>query len=153
MVFIDETLFSNRCNKNFEWSAKRTHVKWVNKEYEVEAATLLLAVSSEYGLEGALIYGRSINSEQYCKIFELIEKQGSDFVVLCDNAGWHRSTYTKKVATEKGINHILSVPYKPILNPVEKVHLQLKTHYKNLKLQRIVKKLPLDNPEMIKEAL
>jgi hypothetical protein len=35
-----------------------------------------MAVSREFGLEGYLLYDRPINSEEFCQIFDLIDRQG-----------------------------------------------------------------------------
>jgi hypothetical protein len=58
---------------------------------------MVAAVSMEYGMEAAILYDEHIDSRRYIQIFEQIEKNGKDFVLLGDQASWHTSKFTKKV--------------------------------------------------------
>ena len=47
-------------------------------------------------------------------------------VVVCDQAGWHRS---KRLLVPKNVALVLLPPYSPELNPVEPVWLSLRDHF------------------------
>ena len=51
----------------------------------------------------------------FCQMFEWIARQGEDFDIFVDQAGWHKSGYTKKYFGERGVNIIWNVPYEPFL--------------------------------------
>lgn len=55
-----------------------------------------MAISLEFGREGAILFDKSPDSVDFCKIYNEIAEYGKEFVVFADQASWHTSKYTKK---------------------------------------------------------
>jgi transposase len=117
-----------------EWAAKHHNISFFNKDFEHPTIHLIIAISKENGIEGTLLYEKSPDSKDFCKIYEEIAKNGVDFEIFVDQASWHTSLYTRKFFKEKGNEVLLNVPYEPELNCAEYALSMIKNYFKRIKL-------------------
>ena len=62
----------------------------------------------------------------FLRILEAERKPGEHFVLIMDQAGWHKS---RDLKLPEGITVLLLPPYSPELNPVENRWHYLRSHY------------------------
>ncbi len=106
-----------------------------------------------FGVEAFITTRQNVNSKLFCAIFDEIKQNGDDFVCLLDNVQYHHSKYTKAYVKKRGIELVYNVPYSPNLNAIEKVFLQIKTRYRSLRLEAIVKGLNPTPESLIEKAI
>lgn len=70
-----------------------------------------------------------------------------------DNASIHKSEFTRNVMKTRGITWILNLQYNPILNPIERCFLALKTKFKQIRLSQLIRGKAKFNELDIKLAL
>jgi putative transposase len=62
----------------------------------------------------------------FLRILDAERKVGEHFVLIMDQAGWHKS---RTLELPDGITVLLLPPYSPELNPVENLWHYLRSHY------------------------
>ncbi|MGD0462853.1 MAG: transposase [Tepidisphaeraceae bacterium] len=65
-------------------------------------------------------------SSPFLKILDAERKSDEHFVLIMDQAGWHKS---RELKLPRGITTLLLPPYSPELNPVENLWHYLRSHY------------------------
>ena len=100
-------------------AVKQTKYEWVYLYAAVEPASgesaALLAPNVDTGTMNAFL-----------RILDAERKEGEHFVLIMDQAGWHKS---RTLELPAGITVLLLPPYSPELNPVENLWHYLRSHY------------------------
>ena len=100
-------------------AVRQTRYEWVYLYAAVEpasgASAALLAPNVDTGTMNAFL-----------RILDAERKAGEHFVLIMDQAGWHKSRTLK---LPEGITVLLLPPYSPELNPVENLWHYLRSHY------------------------
>jgi transposase len=127
VFFMDEARFGQQGTLTNVWAktgsrptaVRQTRDEWVYLYAAVEPATgesaALLAPNANTGTMNAFL-----------KIMDSERKPGEHFVLIMDQAGWHKSRDLKLPAD---ITVLLLPPYSPELNPVENLWHYLRSHY------------------------
>ncbi len=100
-------------------AVRQTRYEWVYLYAAVEPASgqsaALLAPNVNTGTMNAFL-----------KILDAERKPDEHFVLIMDQAGWHKS---KQLQMPDGITALLLPPYSPELNPTENLWHYLRSHY------------------------
>lgn len=100
-------------------AVRQTRYEWCYLYAAVEPATgesaALLAPNVDTGTMNAFL-----------KVLDAERKEDEHFVLIMDQAGWHKS---KTLELPDGITVLLLPPYSPELNPVENLWHYLRSHY------------------------
>ena len=125
--FMDEARFGQQGTITDVWAktgsrpraVRQTRYEWVYLYGAVEPATgesaALLAPNVDTGTMNAFL-----------RILDAERKAGEQFVLVMDQAGWHKS---KGLELPEGVTALLLPPYSPELNPVENLWHYLRSHY------------------------
>ena len=100
-------------------AVRQTRYEWVYLYAAVEPAT---------GASAALL-APNVNTgtmNAFLKILDAERQPDEHFVLIMDQAGWHRS---KQLQMPDGITALLLPPYSPELNPTENLWHYLRSHY------------------------
>lgn len=107
------------CTGSRPAAVKQTRYEWVYLYAAVEPATgesaALLAPNVDTGTMNAFL-----------GILDAERKPDEHFVLIMDQAGWHRS---KALRMPEGITALLLPPYSPELDPVENLWHYLRSHH------------------------
>jgi transposase len=100
-------------------AVRQTRYEWVYLYTAVEPAT---------GESAALVapYVNTGTMNAFLKILDAERKGDEHFVLIMDQAGWHKS---RELKLPEGITVLLLPPYSPELNPVENLWHYLRSHY------------------------
>ena len=100
-------------------AVRQTRYEWVYLYAAVEPGSgesaALLAPNVDTGTMNAFL-----------RILDAERKAGEHFVLIMDQAGWHKS---RTLELPDGITVLLLPPYSPELNPVENLWHYLRSHY------------------------
>ena len=97
----------------------------------------------------------SFNRESFMEMLCSIRDASKDNEVIylfLDRAGYHRGSNIREKFTELNIIPIYNVPYKYVNNPVERYWSVVKTHFRALLLDKMLK-CPTSREFPMKEAL
>lgn len=100
-------------------AVRQTRYEWVYLYGAVEPATG----------ESAALIAPNVNTGTMNAFLEILAeeiKPGEHFVLVMDQAGWHKS---KGLELPEGVTVLLLPPYSPELNPVENLWHHLRSHY------------------------
>ena len=100
-------------------AVRQTRYEWVYLYAAAEPATG----------ESAALLAPNVNTgtmNAFLKVLDAQRKPGEQFVLIMDQAGWHKS---RTLALPAGITVLLLPPYSPELNPVENLWHYLQSHY------------------------
>jgi transposase len=100
-------------------AVRQTRYEWVYLYAAVEPAT---------GESAALVapYVNTGTMNAFLKILDRERRDDEHFVLIMDQAGWHKS---RALQLPDGITVLLLPPYSPELNPVENLWHYLRSHY------------------------
>lgn len=125
--FMDEARFGQQGTITDVWAktgsrptaVRQTRYEWVYLYGAVEPAS---------GASAALLapYVNTAAMNVFLKILDAERKPDEHFVLIMDQAGWHRS---KGLKLPEGITVLLLPPYSPELNPIENLWHYLRSHY------------------------
>ena len=125
--FMDEARFGQQGTLTNVW-AKRGSRPTAVRQTRYEWCYLYAAIEPATGESAALI-APNVNTgtmNAFLRILEAERKPDEHFVLIMDQAGWHRS---KQLQMPDGITALLLPPYSPELNPVENLWHYLRAHY------------------------
>ena len=88
------------------------------------------AVSAENGVEGFVLFDKSINCEKYLTVFDQVDTHGKDYCICGDNVNYHVSKHCIEAYKQRGVESIASVDWIPELNPCEGFFGLLKAEYR-----------------------
>jgi transposase len=125
--FMDEARFGQQGTITDVWAktgsrpraVRQTRYEWVYLYGAVEPATG----------ESAALLAPNVNTgtmNAFLRILDAERKAGEHFVLVMDQAGWHKS---RDLKLPDGITVLLLPPYSPELNPVENLWHYLRSHY------------------------
>lgn len=102
-----------------------------------------------------MIQPKAINSEKFIEFLERIADhfKGEKIAVFLDNLSVHKTVRSREAFKRLNLVPIFNVPYSPQFNGIESYFSLLKSEYKKLILQRVIKGIPVDAFALIKEAL
>jgi len=83
-----------------------------------------------------LIFDKYMNSRKFCNIIHELNIGNEKYAAFLDYVGYHTSRETKRILNNNSIHYIYNIPYTPILNPIEKVFLMMKTFFKKIRLTK-----------------
>lgn len=125
--FMDEARFGQQGTITDVWArtgsrphaVRQTRYEWVYLYAAVEPAT---------GESAALVapYVNTGTMNAFLRILDRERRDDEHFVLIMDQAGWHKSRELKLPA---GITVLLLPPYSPELNPVENLWHYLRSHF------------------------
>jgi transposase len=100
-------------------AVRQTRYEWVYLYAAVEPAT---------GESAALLapHVDTATMNAFLQILDAEREPGEQFVLIMDQAGWHKS---RGLALPAGITVLLLPPYSPELNPVENLWHYLRSHF------------------------
>ena len=125
--FMDEARFGQQGTTTDVWArtgsrpraVRQTRYDWVYLYAAVEPAT---------GQSAALVapYVNTGTMNAFLQILDRERKSDEHFVLIMDQAGWHKS---RDLKLSDGITVLLLPAYSPELNPVENLWHYLRSHY------------------------
>jgi transposase len=125
--FMDEARFGQQGTITNVWAQTGSRPRAV-RQTRYEWVYLYAAVEPQTG-ESAALVAPHVNTgtmNAFLKILDQERKDQEHFVLIMDQAGWHKSRDLKLPA---GITVLLLPPYSPELNPVENLWHYLRSHY------------------------
>ena len=125
--FMDEARFGQQGTITDVWAAAGSRPRAV-RQTRYEWVYLYAAVEPATG-ESAALLAPNVNTgtmNAFLRILEAERKPGEHFVLIMDQAGWHKS---RDLKLPEGITVLLLPPYSPELNPVENLWHYLRSHY------------------------
>ena len=122
----------------------------MNKGYR----SALAAISTEGKIEHLKVTLKAVNAKKYMSWLRMLRpKLGEDEVYLfVDNLGVHKTPKVMKTYEELGIVPIFNETYSPQYNPIEVIFSQVKRHYKEQRLNKLVNEKPFNDDEQIRRA-
>lgn len=93
-IYLDQVNFSNRSDQRVEFSNKYHNISFVKSETMIQPLYVNVAISEEFGIEAFRIHNDPITSKSFIKIFDEIDRNGTDYHCLADGASWHSSKFT-----------------------------------------------------------
>lgn len=125
--FMDEARFGQQGTITDVWARTGSRPRAV-RQTRYEWVYLYAAVEPATGASAALV-APNVNTgtmNAFLRILDAERKAGEHFVLVMDQAGWHKA---KGLALPDGITVLLLPPYSPELNPVENLWHYLRSHY------------------------
>ncbi len=138
-MYIDEAVFSRNTTLDIAYSKKYDPIYTKQMLYERKPVYLISAISAEFGLEAYSIHDKSPNTIKYCAILDVVNENGMNYAILGDNVSYHTSKMAENYYQQNNLIFLPSVQGCPELNPVECYFLRVKTVYKRLRNDEIVK--------------
>ncbi len=124
---MDEARFGQQGTVTDVWAATGSRPRAV-RQTRYEWVYLYAAVEPSTG-ESAALLAPNVNTGTMNAFLEILDgerKPDEHFVLIMDQAGWHKS---KGLELPDGITVLLLPPYSPELNPVENLWHYLRSHY------------------------
>jgi transposase len=125
--FMDEARLGQQGTTTKVWAPRGSRPTAV-KQTRYEWVYLYAAVEPLTG-ESAALLAPNVNTgtmNAFLKILDAERKPDEHFVLIMDQAGWHKS---RTLELPAGITVLLLPPYSPELNPVENLWHYLRSHY------------------------
>lgn len=125
--FMDEARLGQQGTLTNVWARTGSRPAAV-RQTRYEWVYLYAAVEPLTG-ESAALLAPNVNTgtmNAFLKILDEERKADEHFVLIMDQAGWHRS---RTLELPDGITVLLLPPYSPELNPVENLWHYLRSHY------------------------
>jgi len=121
----------------------------------VQTTAVIAAISEDGGLIDYLLHPRAINTEVFLAFVKQVAQKldGGDFALFLDNLNVHKTKEAKLLFEELNITEVFNVPYCPQFNGIESYFSQVKTTYKKMLLQHVIKGAPYDTVSLIKESI
>lgn len=125
--FMDEARFGQQGTITDVWAKRGSRPRAV-RQTRYEWVYLYAAVEPATGESAALVAPNvdTPTMNAFLRILDAERKAGEHFVLVMDQAGWHKS---KGLTLPDGITVLLLPPYSPELNPVENLWHYLRSHY------------------------
>ena len=125
--FMDEARFGQQGTVTDVWAKRGSRPRAV-RQTRYEWVYLYAAVEPATGASAALVAPNvdTGTMNAFLRILDAERKAGEHFVLVMDQAGWHKA---KGLALPDGITVLLLPPYSPELNPVENLWHYLRSHY------------------------
>ena len=152
IVFVDEAIFSRSTCQLRTYNRKKEHHTINKTKLEGKPTYIVAAISVEYGVEAVNVYDKSINGKMFGQVLRNVKLLGDNFVLFGDCVKYHTSNYMKNLYALTNSSFIESIPYTPILNPIERYFCALKAVFKRRKLQKIIDNKRINVPYLINEA-
>ena len=112
---------------------------------------MIAAISSLRGVEVVFQRGHAITGDEFIIFLRLIKRKAGlrPVKLFLDNLGVHHRLDVRAEMTRLEITPIWNAIYSPRWNPIEMCFAKVKRLYKQEKLRRLVRDIPLDMHEMI----
>jgi transposase len=124
---MDEARFGQQGTTTDVWARTGSRPRAV-RQTRYEWVYLYAAVEPSTG-ESAALLAPNVDTgtmDAFLRILDTERKPGEHFVLVMDQAGWHKS---RRLKLPDGITVLLLPPYSPELNPVENLWHYLRSHY------------------------
>jgi transposase len=124
---MDEARFGQQSTITDVWARTGSRPRAV-RQTRYEWVYLYAAVEPGSG-ESAALLAPNVDTgtmNAFLRILDAERKAGEHFVLIMDQAGWHKS---RTLELPDGITVLLLPPYSPELNPVENLWHYLRSHY------------------------
>jgi transposase len=124
---MDEARFGQQGTITDVWARTGSRPRAV-RQTRYEWVYLYAAVEPGSG-ESAALLAPNVDTgtmNAFLRILDAERKVGEHFVLIMDQAGWHKS---RTLELPDGITVLLLPPYSPELNPVENLWHYLRSHY------------------------
>ena len=136
-IHVDESSFCIGDIKNYGYSKKGKRIENIKPARSRERYSLLLAISRNK-IMNYKIYKNSITSNEYLSFLSELNNEGN-INVFQDNARIHHSVKVKNYCKSSNINQIFNPAYTPEFNPIENVFSCIKTAFRKLNHDNIIK--------------
>jgi hypothetical protein len=103
IVYCDEVLFNYRTRQSKAFAGVGQHIRVEHKNIKQEKLWCVAAVSAEHGVEGVVQTTGNVNGVIFRAIFDLVKKQGTNFVMVLDQVKYHTCPATEKYCQENNI--------------------------------------------------
>lgn len=125
--FMDEARLGQQGTTTHVWAPTGSRPTAV-RQTRYEWIYLYAAVEPASGESAALLapYVNTPTMNAFLKILDAERKPDEHFVLIMDQAGWHKS---RDLKLPDGITVLLLPPYSPELNPAENLWHYLRSHY------------------------
>lgn len=125
--FMDEARFGQQGTITDVWARTGSRPRAV-RQTRYEWCYLYAAVEPATGESAALVapYVNTVTMNAFLAILDRERKPDEHFVLIMDQAGWHKS---RGLRLPEGITVLLLPPYSPELNPVENLWHYIRSHY------------------------
>jgi transposase len=124
---MDEARFGQQGTLTEVWARTNSRPRAV-RQTRYEWVYLYAAVEPATG-ESAALVAPHVNTGTMNAFLQILDRERKDeehFVLIMDQAGWHKS---RELKLPDGITVLLLPPYSPELNPVENLWHYLRSHY------------------------
>lgn len=124
---MDEARFGQQGTITDVWAKRGSRPRAV-RQTRYEWVYLYAAVEPATGESAALVAPR-VNTGTMNAFLRILDRERRDdehFVLIMDQAGWHKS---RDLKLPEGITVLLLPPYSPELNPTENLWHYLRSHY------------------------
>jgi transposase len=113
------------------------------------------AVSEDGGLETYQIHKKAVTSTDFVSFVHVLAERagGREFAIFMDNLRVHKTPEVLEACKQLRAKPIFNVPYSPDFNGIETFFSQVKAHYKNLVLQKLVKGIRPDVVAAIHQSI
>jgi transposase len=124
---MDEARFGQQGTLTNVWARRGSRPRAV-RQTRYDWVYLYAAVEPQTGESAALVapYVNTGTMNAFLKILERERKSDEHFVLIMDQAGWHKS---RDLKLPDGITVLLLPPYSPELNPTENLWHYIRSHY------------------------
>lgn len=133
IVYIDESGIKNTLRNEYCWSLRGESVHDDRKGRATEKLNIIAGLSGN-NIVAPMIYECSTNSEIFNLWLEraLLPEISKNFLVVLDNASFHKSKRTKEIIEKFCCRLLFLPPYSPDLNPIEKFWASMKAKIKKI---------------------
>ena len=140
IVQLDECMVTKRTIPTHAWTLPKTNINLDQRETNIEAHAILLAVSREYGIDHIEVFRKSVNKKKFKSFLENLRSKYpfEDIMLVMDNLSLHKSKDTRNRMDELGFLYTYTPAYSPQYNGIEEVIGIGKTLIKKRRLDTIL---------------
>ena len=155
IVFLDEAIFTHNTMFKKAWSSPYASIQIFEQSLKVKTHALISAISEDVGLEACAIHPKSIKAEQFIAFLEQlsIHFNRQPFAIFLDNLQVHKTKAVWGVMNRLDITPIFNIPYSPDFNGIESYFSLVKSEYKKILLQQLMKGEEFSVVSLIKQAV
>ncbi len=120
-IYLDETGICHKSQRTHAYSPKGRPVHGLTYGKRKGRSNIIGAWTSEVKLFATQCFDETINKERFLNWVKekLCPHLGPGFVVMMDNAPWHKGDDIRELIESTGAKLIKLPPYSPDLNPIE----------------------------------
>ena len=135
-------MFTTRTLPQVTWSTVNNPFKMDYKYVQPNATAVVAGISMSRGIELFNMHPRSINVSKFLVFVEDLRRQrwADDIALFVDQLSVHRSSIVAERLEELSIPLVFNSSYSPNFMPIENIFAQVKRHFRQTRLENMVKK-------------